>query len=295
MEYVLNQLINGICQGAIYALMAIGYSTIVGVVGMVTFTYGEIMMIGAYGAFYAFQFAGSNILLGLLFAFFCSFLLGIVVYKLCYERFFNAPRHISLLCTIGFSILIKNLVQLVFGPEVKSLPNIIVNKTFSLNIGGISLDFRLLQLVIMGLVVVFALLLTFFFNHTRAGVALRAVSQSKDAAYLVGINVRRTAMLGNCIGCGFGGIAGCLLAIYYINFYSYTFGSFSTKAFSASVLGGLVDLRMSALGGLCIGIIENLGITISSATFRDVFAFGFLILMLVLRPQGFAAKKGTRV
>ena len=295
MEYVLNQLINGICQGAIYALMAIGYSTIVGVVGMVTFTYGEIMMIGAYGAFYAFQFAGNNIVLGLLFSFACSFVLGIAVYKLCYERFFNAPRHISLLCTIGFSMLVKNLVQIVFGPEVKSLPNIIQNKTFSLHLGSVSLDFRLLQLVIMGLVIVLALLLTLFFNPTRRGVALRAVSQSKEAAYLVGINVKRTAMLGNCIGCGFGGIAGCLLAIYYINFYSYTFGTFSTKAFSASVLGGLVDLRMSALGGLCIGIIENLGIAFSSATFRDVFAFLFLIVMLLLRPQGFAKKKGTRV
>ena len=295
MEYVLNQLINGICQGAIYSLMAIGYSTIVGVVGMVTFTYGEIMMIGAYGAFYAFQFAGNNIVLGLLFSFACSFVLGIAVYKLCYERFFNAPRHISLLCTIGFSMLVKNLVQIVFGPEVKSLPNIIQNKTFSLHLGSVSLDFRLLQLVIMGLVIVLALLLTLFFNHTRRGVALRAVSQSKEAAYLVGINVKRTAMLGNCIGCGFGGIAGCLLAIYYINFYSYTFGTFSTKAFSASVLGGLVDLRMSALGGLCIGIIENLGIAFSSATFRDVFAFLFLIVMLLLRPQGFAKKKGTRV
>lgn len=295
MEYILNQLINGICQGAIYALMAIGYSTIVGVVGMVTFTYGEIMMIGAYGAFYAFQYAGNNIVLGLLFSFACSFVLGIAVYKLCYERFFNAPRHISLLCTIGFSLLVKNLVQIVFGPEVKSLPNIIENKTFTLQLGSIALDFRLLQLVIIGLVIVLALLLTFFFNHTRRGVALRAVSQSKEAAYLVGINVKRTAMLGNCIGCGFGGIAGCLLAIYYINFYSYTFGTFSTKAFSASVLGGLVDLRMSALGGLCIGIIENLGIAFSSATFRDIFAFLFLIAMLLIRPQGFAKKKGTRV
>ena len=94
---------------------------------------------------------------------------------------------------------------------------------------------------------------------------------------------------------GASAIAGCLLGIYYINFYSYTFGTFSTKAFSASVLGGLVDLRMSALGGLCLGIIENLGIAFTEATFRDVFAFGFLILMLVLRPQGFAVKKGTRV
>ncbi|HSK68969.1 MAG TPA: branched-chain amino acid ABC transporter permease [Candidatus Limnocylindria bacterium] len=294
MEYILNQFVNGIVQGSIYALMAIGYSAIVGVVGMVTFAYGEIMMIGAFGAFYTFQMVGTNLPLAILASFASSFLLGIVVYKVCYERFFNAPRHISLLCTIGFSMLLKNLVQIIFGPETKPVLNIIKSETFTLQLGSVSVDFRLLQLVIMALVIVFAVGLTLFFNRTRWGVALRAVSQDKQAAYLMGINVRRTAMLGNCLGCGFGGIAGILLAIYYSNISTTTWGGFSMKAFSASVLGGLVDLRYSALGGLLIGIIENLGITISSATFRDVFAFGFLILMLVLRPQGFVGRKGSR-
>lgn len=295
MEYFINQLINGLCQGAIYALMAIGYSVIVGVVGMVTFTYGEIMMIGAFSAYYAFQFAGNNLPLAILAAFTGSFLVGIVVYKLCYERFFNAPRHISLLCTIGISMLIKNLAQIVFGPETKPVLNIIDNKTFSFNLFGMNIDIKLLQIVVIILVIFFALVLTFFFNKTKWGIALRAVSQNKDAAYMMGINVKRTAMLGNCIGCGFGGIAGILLSIYYYNV-SATMGSaYSIKAFSSSVLGGLVDIRFSALGGLCIGVIENLGITISSATFRDVFAFGFLILVLLIRPQGFVSKKGARV
>ena len=295
MEYLLNQLVNGICQGAIYALMAIGYSVIVGVVGMVTFAYGEIMMIGAFGAFYTFQLLGNNLPVAIVMAFLSSFVLGIVVYKVCYERFFNAPRHISLLCTIGFSMLMKNLVQIVFGPETKPVLNIIQNETFTLNIGSVAVDFKLLQIIIILLVVVFAISLTLFFNRTRWGVALRAVSQDKQAAYLMGINVRRTAMLGNCLGCGFGGIAGILLSIYYYAVSTTMWGNFSMKAFSASVLGGLVDLRFSALGGLFIGITENLGITISSATFRDVFAFGFLILMLLLRPHGFAVKKGSRV
>lgn len=295
MEYVLNQLVNGICQGSIYALMAIGYSVIVGVVGMVTFAYGEIMMIGAFGAFYSFQYFGNNLPLAIVMAFASSFLLGIVVYKVCYEKFFNAPRHISLLCTIGFSMLMRNLAQIVFGPEIKPMINIIHNETFSLQLGSVSVDFKLLQIIVMALVIFFAVSLTLFFNRTRWGVALRAVSQNKQAAYLMGINVRSTAMLGNSLGCAFGGIAGILLSIYYYAVSSTMWGGFSMKAFSASVLGGLVDLRMSALGGLCLGVIENLGITISSATFRDVFAFGFLILILVIRPQGFAAKKGNRV
>ena len=215
MGYILNQLLNGICQGSIYALMAIGYSVIVGVVGMVTFTYGEVMMIGAFSAYYIFQGVGNNLPLAILAAFAGSFVIGIVIYKLCYEHFFNAPRHISLLCTIGISMLLKNLAQIVFGPETKPVLNIIDNKTFNINLFGAVLNIKLLQIVIIILVIVLAVALTLFFNKTKWGVMLRAVSQNKDASYLMGINVKRTALLGNCIGCGFGGIAGILLSIYY--------------------------------------------------------------------------------
>lgn len=295
MEYFLNQLINGLCQGSIYALMAIGYSVIVGVVGMVTFTYGEIMMIGAFAAYYSFTCFGNNLPLAILAAFGSSFVLGIVVYKLCYEKFFNAPRHISLLCTIGFSMLIKNLAQIFFGPETKPVLNIVDNKTFTFRVLGANVDIKMLQILVILLVVVSALALTLFFNRTKWGVALRAVSQNKEAAYMMGINVKATAMIGNCIGCGFGGIAGILLSIYYYSVSATMGGMYSMKAFSSSVLGGLVDIRFSALGGLCIGIIENMGIVVTSATFRDVFAFGFLILVLIIRPQGFVSKKGVRV
>ena len=295
MEYLLNQLVNGLCQGSIYAMMAIGYSIIVGVVGMVTFTYGETMMIGAYAAYYSFLAFGNNLPIAILAAFAGSFLLGIVIYKICYERFFKAPRHISLLCTIGISMLLKNLAQIIFGPDTKPILNIVDNASYDINIFGAVVTIRKLQLIIFLCVIVFAVALTLFFNKTKWGVELRAVSQNKDAASLMGINVKRTTMLGNCLGCGFGGIAGILLAIYYTSVYP-TMGSlYSMKAFSASVLGGLVDIRFSALGGIAIGVIENLGIVFTSATFRDVFAFGFLILVLIFRPQGFVSKKGNRV
>ncbi len=295
MDYILSQLMNGLCQGAIYALMAIGYSVIVGVVGMVTFTYGEIMMIGAFGAYYTFLLVGKSLWVAIPAAFLSSFVIGIVVYKVCYERFFNAPRHISLLCTIGISTLIKNLAQIVFGPETKPIQGVIDNRVFTLDLFGATVNIKLLQIMIIALVIFLAVALTLFFNKTKWGVMLRAVSQNRDASYLVGINVKRVTMMGNSIGCGFGGIAGILLAVYYYTVYP-TMGSiYSIKAFSSSVLGGLVDLRFSALGGLCLGVIENLGITFSSASFRDIFAFSFLILILIIRPQGFASKKGSRV
>ncbi|MFC2594229.1 MAG: branched-chain amino acid ABC transporter permease [Fretibacterium sp.] len=290
MEYFLNQLINGLCQGAIYALMAIGYSVVVGVVGMVTFTHGEVIMIGAFASFYAFEMLGNNILIGAAAAFAASWLIGMFVYKVCYERFFNAPRHISLLCTIGVSILIKNLAQILFGPNQKPMLNVVRNSIYSIGYVNVST----VQMVIIVVVVLLAGLLSFFFNRTRWGIALRAVSQDKNAAYLVGINVRRTAMVGSCLGCGLGGIAGMLLSIYYQTLNATMGGPLGMKAFSSSVLGGLTDTRYSAIGGLCIGIIENLGITISSASFRDIFAFGFLILVLLIRPGGFVPKVKVR-
>jgi branched-chain amino acid transport system permease protein len=290
MEYVLNQFINGLCQGAIYALMAIGYSVVVGVVGMITFTHGEVIMIGSFAAYYIFLFQGNNLFLGILASFVSSGILGILIFKICYERFFNAPRHISLLCTIGFSMLVKNLAQIVFGPNQKPMLNIIETRFFSIG----SVRISVVQTAIMATVVFFALALSLVFNRTKFGIMLKAVSQDKNAAWLVGINVKRIAMLGNCLGCGLGGIGGVLLAVYYQTLYATMGGSAGMKAFSSSVLGGLTDVRFSALGGVIIGIIENLGITVSSASFRDVFGFGFLILMLIVRPQGFAAKPAEK-
>lgn len=290
MEYFLNQLINGLCQGAIYALMAIGYSVVVGVVGMVTFTHGEVIMIGAFASFYLFNAIGNNVLLGIVASFCASWIIGMIVYKVCYEHFFNAPRHISLICTIGISMVIKNLAQLFFGPNQMPMLDIIENTIYK--IGPVQIS--RVQIIVVLIVIVLASILTLVFNKTRWGTALRAVSQDKTAAYMMGINVKRTAMIGNCIGCGLGGVAGMLLSIYYQTLSATMGGAYGMKAFSSSVLGGLTDIRFSALGGLCIGIIENLGITISSASFRDVFAFGFLILVLIIRPQGFASKKGAR-
>lgn len=290
MDYFLNQLINGLCQGAIYALMAVGYSVVVGVVGMVTFTHGEVIMIGAFASFYVFQLCGHNLFLGVLAAFAASWVLGMVIYKICYEHFFNAPRHISLICTVGASMLFKNLAQIIFGPNQKPMLEVIPNRMFS--IGPVQIS--LVQIIVIITVVALSTLLSLFFNKTKWGIALRAVSQDKTAAYMMGINVKRTAMTGNCIGCGLGGVAGMLLSIYYQTLSATMGGPMGMKAFSSSVLGGLTDIRLSALGGLCIGVIENLGITVSSASFRDVFAFGFLILVLIIRPEGFAAKKGAR-
>lgn len=290
MDYYLSQLINGICQGSIYALMAIGYSVVVGVVGLVTFTHGEVIMLGAFASYFAFQMFGNNLILGIVSSFAASAFIGIFVYKVCYERFFDAPRHISLLLTIGVSMLLRNLTQILIGPNNLPLLGVVDNKFFGFGLVGLTL----VQIIVILTVVSLSLLLFLLFNKTRWGVMLRAVSQDKKAAALMGINVKLTSMLGNCIGSGLGGIAGMLLAIYYQTLIATMGGSAGMKAFSSSVLGGLTDIPSAALGGLSLGIIENLGITFTSASFRDIFAFIFLLLVLIIKPEGFARKQGVR-
>lgn len=290
LDYYLSQIINGICQGSIYALMAIGYSVVVGVVGLVTFTHGEVIMLGAFAAYYTFEMLGNNLVVGVLASFLASAFVGIFIFKVCYERFFNAPRHISLICTIGTSMLLRNLAQIIFGPNNKPLLEVVPNRFYGQGVVGLTL----VQLIVIATVIALSFLLFLFFNRTRWGIMLRAVSQDKSAAAMMGINVRLTAMLGNCIGCGLGGVAGMLLAIYYQTLVATMGGSAGMKAFSSSVLGGLTNIPSAAAGGLCLGLVENLGITISSASFRDMFAFIFLLLVLIVKPEGFARKTGVR-
>jgi len=290
LDYYLSQIINGICQGSIYALMAIGYSVVVGVVGLVTFTHGEVIMLGAFAAYYTFEMLGNNLVVGVLASFLASAFIGIFIFKVCYERFFNAPRHISLICTIGTSMLLRNLAQIIFGPNNKPLLEVVPNRFYGQGVVGLTL----VQLIVIATVIALSFLLFLFFNRTRWGIMLRAVSQDKSAAAMMGINVRLTAMLGNCIGCGLGGVAGMLLAIYYQTLVATMGGSAGMKAFSSSVLGGLTNIPSAAAGGLCLGLVENLGITISSASFRDMFAFIFLLLVLIVKPEGFARKTGVR-
>ena len=290
MDYFLTQLANGICQGTIYALMAIGYSTIVGVVGLATFAYGEVMMIGAFAAYYSFLYLGDNIIIGLIASFLGSAIIGYLIHKICYENFFDKPKQISLICTIGFSTLLKNLAQLVFGAATKAVPNVINN--FFIDIGPVRIN--AVQIAVLITVIVFSFLLYILFNKTKLGIKLRAVSQNREAAALMGIDVKKTALLGNMIGCGLGGIAGLLLALYYLSLYPTMGSTFGNKAFVSSIIGGLSSIPLSAAGGIIIGLIENIATAFLPNSYKDVFAYIFLFIVLMISPTGLAKKRGNR-
>lgn len=284
--YIVEQLINGVCQGMIYALMAIGYSLIVGVTGLVTFTYGEVAMAGAFGAFYAFRLLGANLIVAIVASLLAGAAIGVVVHKVCYERFLESPRHISMICTIGMSMLLKNLAQIVFGTEVKAMPDTFGRGTLLLG----SFRLRYIQIIVFLIVVVLAVSLSLFLKFTKPGMTLRSMSQSRKAAAIIGMDVKRSTLLGNALGCSLAGAAGLLLGLYYTTVSPTMGGSIGLKAFSASVLGGLTNVAMAAVGGLVIGIVENIGISFVSTGLRDAIAFGFLILVLMISPQGFARK-----
>jgi len=286
--YILSQLVNGICQGLIYALMAIGYSMIVGVTGLVTFTYGEVAMLGAFGAYYSFQIFGNNLILALCSGFLAAGLAGFVIHKVCYERFLDSPRHISLICTIGMSMLFKNLAQIVFGTQVRPMPEGLGRGI--IGIGPINLNTT--QILVLVLTVFLAGALSLFLNKTRMGMALRSVSQDRRAAAIIGIDVQKTTLMGNAIGCALGGVGGVLLGLYYTTIVATMGGIVGLKAFSAAVLGGLTNVPMAALGGLMIGVSENIGISFVSTGLRDAIAFIFLIIVLLIKPNGLAGKNG---
>ena len=280
-------LINGICQGSIYALFAIGYALIVGIIKMVTFTHGEVIMIGAFTAFF-FANLSNNIILCIIACFISTGVLGIIIHKVCYERFLEAPKHISLVCTIGMSILLQNLIQVGVTTATVGMPEII--PAGHIKVGGVPVHYY--QIAVIAVVIVLCIILSLFMYKKKLGTMLRAVSQDRTASALVGIPVKRITMMGNLIACGIGGVGGLLYGIYYGSLSATMGGIAALKTFCAVVSGGLSDIVASAGSGLAIGIFENYGVTIFSSSMRNIVAFLFVIVVLLIRPQGLARKKG---
>lgn len=288
--YILQMLINGLCQGSIYALMAIGYTVNFGVVGVVSFSYGETVMVGAYGAFYTFFLSG-NFLLSLLVGFICGGLLGLLQYFVCIKKFFNSPRVISMVCTVAFSMLIKTMAQNLFGEETKAMGDVFDIQSYQFA-GGLYITN--IQLIVLAVVIITSIILTIFLNKTRVGTMLRAVSQDRKAASLVGINVKRTTMLGNGLGSALGGIAGVLTGIYYATIIPTMGSTVGLKSIISCVLGGQNSIVGAAFSAVSIGVLENVGIMWINSGLRDIISFVFLIAVLILSPRGLFVKRGGK-
>ncbi len=278
-------LINGIHVGSIYALVALGYSMVYGIVKLINFAHGDIIMVGAYIAWLTISSLGMPVWAGIIAAILFCTLLGVVVEKVAYKPLRNSARISLLITAIGISLLLENLAQMIFGADSKTFPNFIT--------GGIMLGDRKISLTTIITIVVSIVLmiaLTFLVNKTKMGKAMRAVSEDTDAARLMGINVDRTISFTFALGSALAAVAALLYCCAYPTVNSTMGYLLGLKAFVAAVLGGIGSIPGAVIGGFAIGIAEALTKGYISSSFADAIVFGILIVTLLIKPTGILGK-----
>jgi branched-chain amino acid transport system permease protein len=292
----LQQMINGLTLGSVYALIALGYTMVYGILEFINFAHGEVYMLGAYfgivllGFFTAIGLTAFSLPLAvglalLLAVVFCSSY-GFTIEKLAYKPLRNAPRLSPLISAIGVSIFLQNYVMLTQGATDKVFPSIAGGAGFAF----FSSRITYLQASIIVVSTIIMVLLHLFVMKTKTGKAMRAVAQDKTMASLVGINVNTVISVTFIIGSGLAAVAGVMVAMYYglVNYFiGYTAG---IKAFTAAVLGGIGNIPGAMLGGIVLGLVESLGASYISSEYKDAYAFVILIVILLLRPEGLLGK-----
>jgi branched-chain amino acid transport system permease protein len=293
----LQHLLNGITIGGSYALIALGYTLVYGVLKLINFAHGEVYMIGAYLGYIlvsilpSVPFFQSHLVILLLtvlaLAAMLSALTGFYMEKICYRPLRNSPKLSPLISALGASIFLQNFVMISMGPRDKIFPQLFVAR--SMHLAGVS--FTWLQLLMIGSSLLLMLCLWWFINRTRLGIAIKATSTDPYMAQLLGINVDTVISVTFMIGSLLAACAGVMIGLYYgsINFTLGYLGGM--KAFTAAVLGGIGNVGGAMAGGLLLGIIEALGAGYFSTEYKDVYAFFILIGVLILRPSGLLGKR----
>ena len=281
-----QQLVNGLVSGCVYALIALGYTMIFGILGIVNFAQGEIYMFGAFGAVMVYAATGS-LALAILAGLGAACLVGLLLERFAFRPLRGTHPLVPLISAIGASILLSSLARFFFGPEDKAFPHefsLATYTIFSAHITG-------MQLTIIGISAGLMIALWLFLKMSRHGKAIQAVAMDSDAAKLSGINVNRAYVATFLSGSALSGVAGMLMAVYY-NATSPTMGLLpGLKAFSAAILGGVGSIPGAIIGGLVLGVAENLGAAYISSNFKDAFAFIALVLVLIVRPRGIMGQR----
>ncbi|MBL9174487.1 MAG: branched-chain amino acid ABC transporter permease [Verrucomicrobiales bacterium] len=286
MTELLQQLLNGLSLGAIYALIALGYTMVYGVLRFINFAHSDVFMVGAYLGFYLAPRVGSGTILGgmlvLSGAMAGCAVLGVLIEKLAYRPLRNRSTLTVLITAIGVSLLLQNLGQKIFGANPKPFPAIF--PVTQLHFGGLTVSSN--QIIVLLVTLVLLGTLHWVVNHTRMGTAMRALSFNATAASLVGINNDRVISFTFALGSALAGAGGILYAMNYPSIDPLMGTLPGLKAFVAAVLGGIGNLPGAALGGMLIGLVETMVSGTRASTFRDAIAFAILILILLFRPAG---------
>ena len=283
---LIQQLINGVSLGSIYALIALGYTMIYGIIKLINFAHGDIYMVGAYIGFFAITVANLPILPALLISMAVTACLGMLVEKLAYKPLRHAPRISILITAIGVSFFLEYASMYFVTPTPRTFPNVIENISF--NLAGFIINGQ--QLLIFSITIILMAILTYIVQKTKLGKAMRAASFDTETAQLMGVDSDKVISMTFCIGSALAAAAGVLVGVYY-NTIDPLMGIMpGLKAFVAAVLGGIGILPGAVVGGIILGVIEALVSGFISSTFRDAAAFAILILVLLIKPSGLFGK-----
>lgn len=282
MIHFIQTLISGLNLGSIYALIALGYTMVYGIAKMLNFAHGDVIMIGAYAGIIAVGSIGLPPAAAVIFSIVVCSVLGVAIERLAYKPLRTASPLSVLITAIGVSYLLQNLALLIFGSQQMAYPTLASLGT--LKIGGISIDgITLATLSITGLIMIG---LSLFINHTRLGKAMRAVSEDKGASELMGISTNRTISLTFAIGSALAAFASIFYGMTYVYVKPTTGAMPGIKAFTAAVFGGIGSIPGAMLGGIVLGLIEQLSKTYISTLWADAIVFGVLVAVLVIKPTG---------
>ena len=285
---ILQQLIQGLSLGSIYGLVALGYVLIYQAWGVLNFAQGEVCAIGAFSLLVLHVELGMPVILAMPLAIIVSMIVGYIIEFLSFRPLENAKDMSKLIATIGVSICVRNLLRVIFGADAFAFPSIFGDKPF--HVGGLILVPQNLWNTVFGFGLV--ILLNLFLKKTRVGKSMRATAQDKEAARLMGINVRASMTGTFVIASAIGAIAGMLLAPVYL-FNANIGATIGTKGYAAAVLGGLDFASGAMVGGIILGIAECLAVAFGSSAYQSAIAYIVLFLVLILKPSGIMSKKKT--
>ena len=288
MTLFLSYLINGISLGSVYAIIALGYTMVYGIAKMLNFAHGDVIMIGAYVSFCAMQYMGLPAILSVVLAMAVCTVLGIVIEGLAYKPLRQAPSLAVLITAIGVSYFLQNLALLIWGSTPKSFSSVVSIGSITLLEGQLVILGETIVTVLANILIMIAL--TQFTSRTKFGKAMRAVSEDKGAAELMGINVNATISMTFAIGSALAAIAGVLLCSAYPTLQPTTGSMPGIKAFTAAVFGGIGSIPGAMIGGVLLGVIEILGKAYVSTELGDALVFAVLILVLLVKPTGLLGK-----
>ena len=296
-----QQLVNGLTLGGVYALIAIGYTMVYGILGMLNFAHGEIYMIGGFSGWWVLHLLTRNnvvvmnaalvIALMLVVAMGVAGLVGMMAERFAYRPLRNAPRMNLLLSALGVSIFLQNLVLHFQGAKVRSfhIASLIPDSLRTIQIG--STVFSFMRILLIGVTFLLMGLLTLMIKKTRVGKAMRATAQDIEAATFMGIDVDRIVVVVFLIGSALGGAAGVLVGLLFTQVDYYVGFQAGLKGFTAAVLGGIGSIHGAMLGGILLGLVESLAVTFLPSAYKDVVAFVILIAVLIIRPWGLVGEK----